>query len=168
MSTFTISSGICYLDIYDSATVGMTGSTGATVDIPYLILGDDVFRVTETPTTNMTCSFETKDFDMSDQAPAYQNLNKTIDRVQLEYVDKTSDTPVSISISTDGGQTWAGTTSRSIGAGTGLTAVADFWFLPITGKMARMRLESTSTTKNFVWTGAYIHYYPRSEYFEIA
>jgi hypothetical protein len=167
MSTYTISSGICYLDIYDSATVGMTGSTGPTTDIPYLITGSVVYRITETPTTNMTCSFQSKDFDMSDQTPAYQNVNKTIDRVQLEYVDKSAETPVSISLSVDGGRTWAGTTSRVIGTGTGLTAVADFWFLPITGKMVRMKLESTSTTKNFVWTGGYIHYYARSEYFEV-
>lgn len=167
MATYTISSGISYIELDDVATVTTTGSSDATADIPYLIMGDDVYRVTETPTTNMTCYFESKDFDMSDQQPAFQNLTKIVDRVQLEYVDKSADTPVAISLSVNGGQTWAGTTSRIIGTGNGLTKVADFWFLPIMGKMFRLKVESTSSTKDFVWTGAYFHYITGGPYFEI-
>lgn len=167
MATHTISSGVCYLEIYDFATIPITGSADPTYDIPYLILGDDVYRVQETPATNMTCYIQSKDFDMSDQNPPFQNLNKTVDRVQLEYVDKASSTPVAISLSVDGGQTWAGTTSRNIGTGNGLTRVTDFWFLPITGKMFRVKVESTSSSKDFVWTGAYLHYYTRGPFFEV-
>lgn len=167
MTTYTISSGICYLEFEDFATVTITGSSIQTADIPYLIMGDDVYRVTETPTTNMTCYLQSKDFDMSDQAPQFQNVFKTVDRVQLEYVDKDASTPVSVSLSTDGGQTWAGTSSRLLGTGSGLSRVADFWFLPITGKMFRVQVESTSSTKRFVWTGAYLHYEGAGPYFEI-
>ncbi len=168
MTTYTISSGISYIEIEDSASITLTGSADPTADIPYLIMGDDVYRVTETPTTNMTCYFQSKDFDCSDQQPQFQNLTKTVDRVQLEYVDESASTPVSVSLSTDGGATWAGTASRLIGTGSGLSAVADFWFLPITGKMFRLKVESTSSTKPFTWSGAYVHYYVRGPHFEIA
>lgn len=167
MATYTILSGICDLEIEDSATVTITGSEDPTSDIPYLFMGDDVYRVTETPTTNLTCYIQSKDFDMSDQTAQFQNLNKTVDRVQLEYVDVAASTPVAVSLSVDGGKTWAGTTSRTVGTGSKLTAVSDFWFLPITGKMFRLKVESTSSTKGFVWTGAYLHYITGGGYFEI-
>jgi len=167
MATHTISSGIAYLEIEDSATCTITGSEDPTSDIPYLFMGDDVYRITETPTTNMTCYVQSKDFDMSDQTAQFQNLIKTVDRVQLEYVDVAASTPVAVSLSVDGGATWAGTTSRIIGTGNNLTAVSDFWFLPITGKMFRLKVESTSSTKRFVWTGAYLHYITGGAFFEI-
>jgi len=167
MATHTISSGVCYLEIEDFATCEITGSEDPTADIPYLFLGDDVYRVADTPSNNLTCYFQSKDFDMSDQNPPFQNVVKTVDRVQLEYVDESASTPVSVSLSVDGGATWAGTTSRVLGSGNGLTAVADFWFLPITGKMFRVKVESTSSTKKFTWTGAYVHYFSRAPYFEV-
>ena len=168
MATHTISSGVCYLEIEDAATVTITGSEDPTSDIPYLFMGDDVYRVTETPTTNLTCYIQSKDFDMSDQQPTFQNLTKTVDRVQLEYVDVSASTPVSVSLSVNGGQTWAGTTTRTIGTGSGLTRVADFWFLPITGKMFRVKIESTSSSQDFIWTGAFLHYNTGGNYFEVA
>ena len=168
MATHTITSGVCYLELVDTATVTLTGSADPTADIPYLIMGDDVYRVQETPATSVTCYFQSKDFDASDQEPQFQNLTKTVDRVQLEYVDEDSATPVSVSLSVDGGQTWAGTASRSIGTGSGRTRVADFWFLPVTGKMFRIKIESTSSTNQFTWTGAYVHYYTRGPHFEIS
>lgn len=167
MTTHNISSGISYIEIDDSATITITGSATPTADIPYLILGDDVYRVQDAPATNLTCYFQSKDFDCSDQEPKFQNLTKTVDRVQLEYVDESASTPVSISLSVDGGASWAGTTTRSIGAGNGLTKVADFWFLPVTGKFFRIKVESTSSSCLFTWTGAYMHYSVGGPYFEI-
>jgi len=167
MATHTIASGIVYVEIDDTATVTITGSDDPTSDIPYLILGDDVYRVQDAPATNLTCYFQSKDFDMSDQAPQFQNSTKTVDRVQLEYVDESAATPVSVSISVDGGATWAGTTSRSLGTGSGLTAVSDFWFLPITGKFFRIKIESTSSSDDFTWTGAYVSYSVGGAHFEV-
>jgi hypothetical protein len=151
----------------DAATATITGSADPTADIPYLIMGDDVYRVQATPATNLTCYIQSKDFDMSDQQPAFQNVTKTVDHVQLEYVDEDSSTPVAVSLSVNGGQTWVGTTSRAIGTGSGLTRVADFWFLPVTGKMFRIKVESTSSSKNFCWTGVYISYSVGGPYIEI-
>lgn len=167
MTTHNISSGVCYIEIEDSASVTITGSEDPTADIPYLFTGVTIYRVTESPTTNLTCYFQSKDFDMSDQTPTYQDLFKTVDKVQLEYVDVSSSTPVAVSLSVDGGLTWAGTTTRTIGTGTKLTRVADFGFLPVTGKMFRIKVESTSSTKDFIWTGAYVHYYVRGGFFEV-
>ncbi len=167
MATHTIASGICYLEIDDSASVTITGLNTPTTDIPYLMFGNTVYRLTETPTNNTTCYMQTKDIDMSDQNPQYQNMFKTVDRVQLEYVDKSADTPVSVSLSTDGGATWLGTTSKTVGTGNGLSKVTDFWFLQITGKMFRLKIESSSSAKDFVWSGAYIHYFVRGPFFGI-
>jgi len=168
MTTYNISSGVSYIEIDDSALITITGSATPTSDIPYLIMGDDVYRVQDDPATNLTCYFQSKDFDFSDQEPGFQNLNKTVDRVQLEYVDESSTTPVSVSLSVNGGLTWAATTTRNLGSGTGLTKVADFWFLPVTGKFFRIKVESTSSSTKFCWTGAYAHYITNGPSFEIS
>ncbi len=168
MTTFNISSGVSYIEIDDSALITITGSATPTSDIPYLIMGDDVYRVQDDPATNLTCYFQSKDFDCSDQEPGFQNRTKTVDRVQLEYVDESSSTPVSISLSVNGGSTWAGTTTRNIGTGSGLTKVADFFFLPTTGKFFRIKIESTSSSKKFTWTAAYVHYIVGGPHFEIS
>lgn len=167
MATHTITAGVCYLDIYDTVTVTITGSSDPTADIPYIIFTTDVARIQETPVVSTTAYWTSKDFDMSDQNPPYQNMTKTIDRIQLEYVDESADTPVAMSISTDGGATWAATTTRLLGTGDGRTKVSDFWFLPVTGKFFRVKLESTSTNKSFTWTGLFVHYYVRGDYFEV-
>lgn len=167
MTTYNISSGVCWIELDDAASITITGSADPTADIPYLIMGDDIYRVQDTPATNVTCYFQSKDFDFSDQNPPFQNMTKTVDRVQLEYVDESASTPVSISLSVDGGLTWAGTASRTIGTGDGKTKVSDFWFLPITGKFFRVKVESTSSAKAFCWTAVYLHYYVRGPHFEI-
>ncbi len=168
MTTYNVSSGVSYIEIDDSALITITGSATPTADIPYLIMGDDVYRVQDDPATNLTCYFQSKDFDMSDQEPGFQNLTKTVDRVQLEYVDESSSTPTSVSISVNGGLTWAGTTTRNIGTGSGLAKVADFWFLPVTGKFFRIKIESTSSSTKFTWAGAYVHYITNGAHFEMS
>jgi hypothetical protein len=54
-------------------------------------------------TNTMASYWRSKRLDFSDQFPQYINQFKTLDRIQIEYVDEIADTPVTVYVSTDGG-----------------------------------------------------------------
>ncbi|GAJ10467.1 unnamed protein product, partial [marine sediment metagenome] len=94
---------------------------------------------------------------------------KTVDRIQLEYVDEYEDTPVTISLSDDGGEHWVYKT-RLLGTGDGRQKVADFYFHDkdrITSKDFTVQIMSSSAATTFTWTGFYIFFEPRGEWQEI-
>lgn len=115
-----------------------------------------------------SCFWTSKDLDFTEQHKEWRNYYFTVERVLLEYVDYASDTPVTVKLSSDGGQTWSSVTQQ-LGSGDKTQKVADFWFGNkdnITAKIFRLRLESGSVDKHFIWTGINIIFYPRGRYIE--
>ncbi len=113
--------------------------------------------------------WRSKRLDFSDQHEGIGNFFKTVDRIQLEYVDRYANTPVTISISDDGGEHWVYRT-RLLGNGDGRQKVADFYFHDkdrITSKDFTVQLLSSSATTSFTWTGFHLYFEPRGEFQEI-
>lgn len=110
-----------------------------------------------------------KRLDFGDQFPDYADMWKTIDRIQIEYIDETASTPITVGISNDGGLTWA-YQIQSLGIGDKKQKVADFYYRDSelsTGLYFNIRIESVSSSTTFIWTGFYVHFEPRGEYFEV-
>lgn len=110
-----------------------------------------------------------KRLDFNDQFPQHINMWKTVDKVRIEYVDETADTPITVSLSTDGGVTWISTT-RLLGTGNGKQKSAFFYFKNSklsTSKYFNIRVESVSNSTTFTWTGFYIYFEVRGEYFTV-
>jgi len=113
--------------------------------------------------------WRSKRLDFSDQHEGIENYFKTVDRVQLEYVDRYEDTPVTIALSDDGGENWVYRT-RLLGTGDGRQKVADFYFHDknrITSKDFTVQISSSSSTTAFTLTGFYIFFEPRGPFQEI-
>ena len=113
--------------------------------------------------------WRSKRLDFGDQYPDQVGNFKTLDRVQLEYVDKYADTPMTIAISDDGGEHWVYRT-RVLGNGDGRQKVADFYFHDkdrITSKDFTVKLLSADDDTTFTWTGFYIFFEPRGPFQEI-
>ena len=113
--------------------------------------------------------WRSKRLDFSDQHEGIENYFKTVDRAQLEYVDQSASTPVTISISDDGGEHWVYRT-RLLGNGDGRQKVADFYFHDkdrITSKDFTVQILSSSATTTFTWTGFHLYFEPRGEWQEI-
>jgi len=113
-----------------------------------------------------------KDLDFTDQFEQYRNHYFTVERVLLEYIDVDADTPVTVHLSNDGGETWI-TKTLTLGDGDGTQKVADFWLMrgeasKCTGKKFVLRLSSSSATTRFIWTGINISFYPRGKYKEVS
>ena len=110
-----------------------------------------------------------KRLDFGDQFPQYTHWFKTLDTVRVEYVDEIADTPLTVGISKDGGVNWAYKT-QLVGTGDGTQKIAEFRFRDSeysTAKYFNVRIESVSTTTTFTWTGLFIDFEPRGEWFEI-
>ena len=116
------------------------------------------------------CSYRTKRLDFTDQDEEGLNQWKTVDKIQLTYRDIDADTPITIYLSDDGGETWV-SVSRTIGTGDKRTKTADFWFLDkesITAQFFTFKIECDSSTKSFEWNALSVYYTPRGEFFEIS
>ena len=100
--------------------------------------------------------WESKDLDFTDQNVGVLDMLKTIYKVRLWYVDKTSNASVQLSISTDGGATWK-TKGKSIGTGDGATKNTEFFFVK-SGEFFRFRVENDTDSDDFQWTGLEVFY----------
>lgn len=117
----------------------------------------------------ITGGWRSKQLDFSDVHPELKNRWKTIDHIQLKYKDLYANTPVTIFISNDGGETWD-YRLKLIGEGDNMIKVEDFHFLnsdKSTGRSFIIRLESSSSTTSFEWHGISIWIRPRGEYFKV-
>lgn len=76
------------------------------------------------------------------------SVYKTVYTSALRYVDKTATTPVSVSISNDGGATWSGS-AKSVGTGDGKTHTKKFFWTGISGEYFKFKVELASTNKEF-------------------
>jgi hypothetical protein len=114
--------------------------------------------------------WKSKELDFSEQFPQYSKDFKTIDRIELEYVDEIENTPITVAISGDGGITWE-FKSRLLGTGSGKQKFATFHFSNTEESTAvsfRMQIMSIYTATKFTWTGAHIWFEPRGPAFEIS
>jgi hypothetical protein len=119
----------------------------------------------------ISCQWRSKRLDFTDQRgfEKYVNTYKTIDTIQLEYVDETASTPVTMYISNDGGVTWDYQT-KLLGTGNGKQKIVEYHWLPSkrsTGKYFNFMLESVSCGTKFTWTGLFVLFEPKGEYFSI-
>lgn len=113
--------------------------------------------------------WRSKRLDFGDQYAEFVGHFKTVDRVQLEYVDEYASTPVTVAISDDGGEHWIYRT-RVLGNGDGRQKVADFYFHDkdrITSKDFTVKLLSADDDTSFTWTGIYVLFEPRGPFQEI-
>ena len=69
----------------------------------YFAMGNILCIASETPQNSFAAYWRSKPLDFGELNPEFADKIKTIDRVQLEYVDKYSSVPVVMSLSTDGG-----------------------------------------------------------------
>jgi len=107
--------------------------------------------------------WRSKTVDFSELNIKFANQYKTVYRVSLQYVDLDANTPVSVSISTNGGSTW--TSSTTVNIGTGLLNVAnkDFWFTGVCGQFFDFKVEFPSTDKTFQLISMFIDFEPWGE-----
>jgi len=107
--------------------------------------------------------------DFSDQLPDLANKFKSVDCVELEYIDVDADTPVTIHLSIDGGVTWISKT-RLLGTGNGKQKKARFNFHDkedFTGMHFTVKIESVSSSTTFIWTGIDLKVRDRGRWFEV-
>lgn len=193
-------------DLYEAEYSAYCGETGATTLSPgtissrrnetYFAFTNELCLTTDVPqgVRGMDRVWTSKPTDFSDQDPEAVDRYKTVERVVLEYEDTYQDTPVIISLSTDGGITWVdavaqGTASTAsaryvsatiqdgtgpaetayffnIGSGSGAAKSADYLFVPKGSKYFQVRVRSYDSDTAFVWTGLYLYYKLRGPYFE--
>jgi hypothetical protein len=115
---------------------------------------------------NIPARWESKDTDFADQNIEWADKFKTIEKIRLHYIDKTSDATVSLLVSTDGGANWVSKT-RSIGTGDGKGKTADF-FLIKTGQIFRFAIVNASASDEFQFVGLEVFYSVGGDYFEIS
>ena len=128
------------------------------------------FREIGPPETSMECYYRTKSLDYTDQFPELINMWTEIDHVDIVYRDIDADTPLTVHLSNDDGVTWA-SKYTTVGNGDKKTKVESFYFKDtgvIFGKFFVLKIESTSSNKNFEWLQIRIHITPRGEYFEVS
>ncbi|MCK9597903.1 MAG: hypothetical protein M0R06_02610 [Sphaerochaeta sp.] len=101
----------------------------------------------------ITAKWETPETDLG-----LPDQFKTVYRASLKYVDKASSTPISVSISTNGGATWTGL-SKEIGTGDGKTHTKDYHFVT-SGEYFKFKVEYASATKKFQIIGLDVDFEP--------
>ena len=111
----------------------------------------------------------TKDLDFTDQYPDLAGMVKTVKKFRLLYEDVDASTPVTVYVSNDGGANW-GICANTIGTGDGTTKYADFYFMNsdyVTGLNFTFKVESLSTTTDFLWLAFEIEFMVRGEAFNV-
>jgi hypothetical protein len=134
----------------------------ASIDQPYIALGNVLRVISEEPATSFVASWRSKPLDFGEAEPSLPSRYKTVDRVRLDYVDKYADTPVTVGLSTDDGETWVEET-QSIGDGDGLSKSADFWFSGVTGRTIAVKVTHEDSDTSFEFTGLTLYFSIRGE-----
>ena len=122
------------------------------------------------PETSMECYYRTKSLDYTDQFPELINQWTEIDHIDIVYRDINASTPLSVHLSNDDGVTWA-SKHTTIGNGDKKTKIEPFYFKDtavVFGKLFVVKIESTSSNKNFELLQIRIHIIPRGEYFKVS
>ena len=165
MTTLT-NTGAIYVDI-DERLILYAVKTPPTEY--YIVTTNKIIKLSE-PETSMECYYRTKSLDFTDQFPELINLWTEIDRIDVAYRDIDSDTPLAVHLSNDDGVTWA-SKMTTIGNGDGKTKIECFFFKDtevVFGKFFVIKIESTSSNKNFELLQIRVHIIPRAEYFQVS
>jgi len=115
--------------------------------------------------TAINSYWKSKRIDFSDLYQQYLGTWKTIDYVNLTYVDRGEHT-VTISISTDGGVAWDNLT-KTFGSDTGKLAEKSFHFYK-SGRFFNFKVANNSSTEDFQWLRLTVHFVPGAEQFATA
>ena len=135
----------------------------------YITTENKIVKLSE-PETSMECYYRTKSLDFTDQFPELINQWTEIDRIDIVYRDIDTSTPLSIHLSNDDGVTWV-SKHTTIGNGDKKTKIEPFYFKDtavVFGKLFVLKIESTSSNKNFELLQIRIHIIPRAEYFKVS
>lgn len=173
--TVTYTDRVTFVDsIGDTVTIGDSIGTSGTVtiatDTQYL-LGDSTGAIyifdsayTADNGATITSEWTSKTWDGAESDPTLTGKWKTIYRIEFLYVDKTADTPLTFSISSDGGSTWQ-SQSKTVGVGDGRVEHTHFHFIK-SGQFFKFKVQWPSTTKNFQFLGFDIVYEVMADQFE--
>jgi hypothetical protein len=141
------------------------------------VVGDDdgsiflcgpVSELTGTP-VSCECYWTSKVMDFGDQNQDVTNKWKAIDHIRLLYEDVSTDIPVTVYLSHDGGTTWQGV-SKTIGASANTPKYKDFYFSTYPESMGQhfqVKVGSPAVAKDFVFTGLEMFYVPMGESFAV-
>jgi hypothetical protein len=140
-----------------SKTISVATETPIAENKTYFAMGRYLCVAQDDPENLMDCYWTSKPLDFSDQDPQSAGRFKTVDKVELDYIDRYAYTPITVSISTDNGVTWA-YQQRSLGLADGASKRAIFWLGPLTGEHFTLKLESNDDYTAFTITGIRIHY----------
>ena len=117
---------------------------------------------------NITAQWISKELDFADQIPEASGKWKTLNSVELTYVD-VGDVPITLSVSTDGGENWADSSATTTGteAAPGTIKTKLFHFR-ITGRHFNFKITFTAATDIFQWLELESDITIGGEYFDIA
>ena len=90
----------------------------------------------------------------------------TLYQASIRYVDLIANTPIILSVSTDGGIHWESSTTREVGIGDGMVKEEYFYFIK-TGAVFEFKIESPSPNKKFQIIGFVGFFAPRSQTFNV-
>ena len=113
--------------------------------------------------------WRSKETNFTDQFKELENRQKNVHFARLYYVDTDEDVNTSIKISTDGGVTWVGAATKTIGDGDGKNKSADFYFEggAISGQFFTVLISSATTDARLQWTALALYFEPGGEDFSI-
>ena len=115
------------------------------------------------------CDWQSKQTNFTDQFKELESRQKNIHFARLYYVDLDSTTGVTIKLSNDGGVTWDGTSTKSIGTGNGKNKSADFYFEggPISGQIFTARIENADAANRLQVTALALYFDAGGEDFSL-
>ena len=101
-----------------------------------------------------------------DVFPSLYSNWMTLYQASIRYVDLIANTPIILSVSTDGGIHWESSTTREVGIGDGMVKEEYFYFIK-TGAIFEFKIESPSPNKKFQIIGFVGFFVPRSQTFNV-
>ena len=113
------------------------------------------------------CQYITKDTDFTDQDQQSNDKWKTIYAVKVFYEDMSADTRMAVSISTDGGATWAASQTQTLGTGSEKRKDTTFFFI-VSGQFFRFKIFNGSASNTFKWLGMEVEYGESGEHWVTA
>lgn len=88
-------------------------------------------------------------------------------KVQITYVDLSANTPIIVSVSTDGGVSWESSPTEEVGTGDAMVKDVFFYFVK-TGAMFDFKIQSPSSNKKFQIVRMLGFFLPRGEVFSVS
>ena len=113
------------------------------------------------------CQYITKDTDFTDQDQQSNDKWKTIYAIKVFYEDMSANTRMAVSISTDGGATWAASQAQTLGTGSEKRKDTTFFFI-VSGQFFRFKIFNGSASNTFKWLGMEVEYGESGEHWVTA